>query len=228
MILYSKECMPVEFEIREFFNDGACADIYRFDDVALKVYKELCDFHLKMKKNNFELLKKIDAPCLVKLRDYYFKYKYSSMVFSRVYAYTMDFIEEEKFDILTCDKEFLLWIVARLDETIKKLSEYDIIMNDIKPKNLVMNSDGITFIDLDLYDKRRWNRYDAYTVNKAKIIALLNYIIRSESCTREMYIDELFINEDKDNTLLENIKKQLTEDNIINIAKSKMIKTKKR
>lgn len=228
MIVYSKECRPIEFRDRAFFNEGACAEIYKYDDIVLKVYKELCDFQLKMKKSNFELLKKIDAPSLVRLREYYFKYKYSSIFFSRVYAYTMDFIEEDKFDILTCDKKFLMYIVAKLDETIKKLSEYDIIMNDIKPKNIVMNSEGITFIDLDLYDKRRWDRYNAYRINKAKIIALLNYIIRSESYSQDMYIDELFINENKDNTLLEDIKKQLTEDNVINSVKRKKIEAKKR
>ena len=175
MILYTKGHEQIEFDDIDSINSGNCANIYRYNDTVLKVYKKSCNYHLKMKKINFDLLKKIDAPAFVKLKEYFFVKKISSYISKRLYAYTMEYIEEEKILLLERDKEFILYLVERLDESIKRLSFYDYILDDIKPKNLIINSSGITLNYLDLYDRRRWTNYSAYIINKARMIDLLNY-----------------------------------------------------
>lgn len=233
MILYTKDFKQVEFEERPIFDEGTCGYIYRYDDKVLKVYKDLCSFRYKLKRRNFNLLKKLDVPSLPKLDEFFFSFKMGSLFKERISAYTMNYIERNDFDILVCDKKFLYEMVYKLDYSIMKLSENDIVLYDIKRLNTILNDDGINLIDVDLYHKKdlfyMFYNSNVYNVNKALIIGLINQYIFYSAESRELpnaFDTLLFIKYDPNLTLTECVMNSLIEDNILNCIQSKLEKKK--
>jgi serine/threonine protein kinase len=227
MILYSKDYKPVEFEDKEPFDHGSCGYVYRYDDKVLKVFRSDCGFDYKMRKKYFNILKNLDAPSLVNLYDYFFKYKISPSFALIVHAYLMEYIEKDNTNILTCDRNYIVCMLEKIEKTIQELSDRDILIWDLKSQNFILNADGLNFIDLDLYRKRGFGyKNSSYIINKNRIIMLLNHLIMNALYKTELKIDYSFIKMDDSLRITENVMNNLTEDNFYYSIKSRQEKVK--
>lgn len=66
-------------------------------------------------------------------------------------GYTMKYYQDEEIDILTKPIEYTLDNLYRLNNSIKKLTDRNIIIDDMRDENCILDSSNITVIDIDLY-----------------------------------------------------------------------------
>ena len=219
MILYTKDFKKVEFDNTYYSNEGNCGYIFKYGNTVLKIYKELCDFRLKMKRSNFKLLKSLNAPCIVNLHDYYFKYKISPSFASRVYAYTMDYIPNNDIDILTCDRKFMEYMLTNIEKTIELMCQYDLVAYDVRRPNTILNNNGINLIDVDMFSKRSISCiHNSYRMNKLIFISLINDYIFHNSFEHDLENDYdviEMIRENPEYSFKENVMKYITEDSLL-------------
>lgn len=222
MILYSKNCPPVDPSKLEYFNEGNCAEIFYYYNLLMKIYKPDCNKKGKIKKSMFELLKTLNAPNIVKLQEYY---TYNNKYKPRADAYTSIPIKGTPISLLECDRKHLIELFTQLEETLKILAENDIILYDIHKKNIIINENGISLIDPDLFSERNFlYTYSTYTINKAKLVDLLNSLLYKEQFDKDETLVYYFIKKNDKNTLLEDIKNSLTENTFYESIKSKKLK----
>lgn len=141
-------------------------------------------------EKEFDILKNVDNPNIVKLLDYYYTDK-SGPHFG-IDAYTMKKVHSKKIDILGEDKNILLCYLSDLQKLAKILANKRICMQDTNGANLLFNSTGPVIIDLDLYYKKYIGfKSDLEKANKKAVLYYLNnYAINN-------YLS-LYENEDKD------------------------------
>ena len=225
MILYTKDSQQTDFSNYIYLKEGGCGKIYKYDDTILKVYKKDCNHHLKIKKQIFELLKAINAPCIVKLDNYYFSKKRILNPLTQIDAYTMEYIKEEQFNLIDCDKKFIIEIFTKLEQTIRELSFYDIVIDDINSKNIILNKNGITLIDPDLFFKKGFGyKCSAYRLNKIRILDYINLILTKKYYEKEEQFIYFYIEENIENTLIEDVQNSLTENTFYESMNSKKLK----
>ena len=178
MFLYSNEHEPLDVSGFKLINEGNCALIYTNGEIALKIYRFDCKYGNIMSKGMFELLKLLNIPGLVKLHKYYNNY---NGLFSRIFpmdAYSMDFIQDEHTDITNCDREFLVFCLKKLEETLICLSDNNVFLHDVHCHNIIINDNGVTIVDPDKF----WHSKNAswgnvYEHNKREMLYCLNHII---------------------------------------------------
>ena len=224
MILYSHKNPVIDSSRLEFFDEGGCAEVFFYYNLFLKIYKPNCDNHLKIKKYIFELLKVIDAPNIVKLIDCYFNIEEVS---SRIAAYTMNPVNGKKIDLMKCERNHLIELFKNLEVTLKLLSKYEIILDDLHKKNIIFTDDCITILDPDLFFKKNiFYNCDSYRLNKLKLIDFLNSYIYLQFLRTDNLFIYPFITEHRNNLLSDDISLSLTENTIYDSGLSKSLKIK--
>lgn len=152
----------------QYYSSGVCANVYKKDDIAFKVYNQDCKYRLYLSKKVFTLLKAIRARNIVELYDYYHE---SSSHFLPMDAYSMKFISGKDVDILHVSKDYLIDALEQLEETIRTLSDYKMVIFDSHHDNILFKEDGPTIIDPDqFYHSSLITKREAYERNKIRII----------------------------------------------------------
>lgn len=204
--LYDKYGICNEYTCKDnFFGEGSNGSIYKIDDATLlKIFKfgnhseRLLNMVSDMNLDNF--------------------YKIYTLLYNQngdFVGYLMKLYEEEYIDILTMPCEYTIDNLIRLKNSIKRLTDNNIRIYDMREGNTILDNSNITIIDIDLY--RIVDDYNhAYLKNENynslinlfreifyKSLCIYHYGIRSD----RLIIDSLF---SKDNNI-EDISKKLVK-----------------
>ena len=128
------------------------------DDTLLKVFTynkvgdKIIGEHYITKKD-FDILKSINNPNIVKLLDYY-SYEYNIKE-KRMDAYTMKKVHSKKIDLLSEEKAILLYYLADLQKLALDLTKEGFRMEDYdNGANLLFDSKGPVVVDVDYYSTK--------------------------------------------------------------------------
>ena len=234
MILYTKKNIELDTSDYEYISHGNCANIFRKKNEALKIYLNECKDIYRLKKGIFKLIKKLNDPNIVKLYEYYYKMSYNIYKVGSMDAYSMDYIENEQYNLIELEKKQLIDMVKSLDETIQKLSNKGIVLRDMKKDHLLLTNNRFLLIDPDMfYHSIILSRDNIYHVNKNYIISILNKIMYDEMNEGKLVENGkiknefpliLLIKQDMYSTLTDLVARALNE----NTLKDELLKKQKR
>lgn len=150
MVYYTEDGKRVKFDLKEedVIGKGVQSKVYKIS--AEKCLKKLFDDEY----GNYEILKLIRD---LKLSSYYIIY---DLLFNKkgsaLKAYTMKYYVSEEIDILTMPVDYTLYNFFSILDSIMILTENNVYVSDLHEDNVIMNSNGITVIDTDMYTKNRF------------------------------------------------------------------------
>ena len=178
--LYNKYKELKEFQNFEYFKSGKCANIYKKDDILLKIYNSHCKSQYYLKKKVFNLLKELNISNIATLYEYYYLYDKMNN-FVPMDAYTMKYIENDNINILDQPKEYLIDTVRNLEDTCLKLADNRIKMHDVHANNVILNNNGPTLIDVDTYNLYKLSSFKKiYLNNKLELLNFLKSRIKKD------------------------------------------------
>lgn len=222
MALYSNTNEIVDTKEFTYFDKGNCAKVYSNGEILLKVYNHDCDYRFFLKKNMFDLLKKLNLPSIVKLHDYYFYFTDWFHKFLSMDAYTMDLVKGDNIPLLDYDRTHLIEALKDLEETLEILSDNHIVLWDVNPRNIIISSNGITIIDPDQFFKSRFHsKKRIYESNKKELINCLNSTLFLETLKRENMVSTSFIINSKNSSFIDDVSNSLHDDTFYHSMKSK-------
>lgn len=129
-------------------NNDTLLKVFTYNNLGNKIIGE----HYITKKE-FDALKNIDNPNIVKLLDYY-SYNFNKKE-KRMDAYTMKKVHSKKLDLLSEEKTILLYYLSDLQKLAKDLTNAGFRMEDYQNgANLLFNNSGPVVIDIDYYSTR--------------------------------------------------------------------------
>lgn len=224
-----------------YISRGSNASVWKFksktdnslENMAFKVffdhaYKNCLNFQ------TYEKLKKLPLKNIIKPNDIYYKLDNTFKSEKDFDAYTMLYLEEKK-DILLSEisLDYLLENINSLENDIKILTEYNILMHDIKAKNSIICSkdcklyiidvdmflctDGIDLSDINIY-------FSNYKVRKFNNLKENMYMLLSLIKAHFLYdIDKLPLNDNEKCRLRNFLYCYFVPDNIGNESISNMV-----
>ena len=171
----------------QYYSSGECANVYRKDDIAFKIYNYECKYRLHLSRKVFEILKTIKTSGLVELMDYYHD---SNSYLLPMDAYSMKFIGGKDVELVTAPRDYLSDVLSQLDETIKKLSDRKIVIFDTNCENILFKENGATIIDPDQFFHPRFlSKNTIYEINKQRVIEyFISTILNEMKSRREIYL----------------------------------------
>ena len=229
-ILFDKNRKETVFEGFCYYNAGNCAMIFKKNNILLKVYKSNCTYRYYLPKKVFYKLQDLDISNIVKLYDYYY---FDSSKIGRIFpmeAYTMEYVNNDKLNIIYQNKEYLLKTIYLLEKAIYKLSINKVGVNDAHHSNIIFNKEGATLIDVDLYTINNLISFKKILLyNQEKILyfirsKIINELEKENYNIKKFEINNLFNIDLRHKSLSEEIDDMFTEDNLINSIKRKCYK----
>lgn len=197
MYLYDKEGQKVNIKPVKELGSGIQGKVYLLsDNTCIKVFSGV--------KNDYriiELIKKLNLNGFYSIYDLYYDKS------SKFKGYTMSYHNKEDIDIITEPTEYTLDNLEKLYKSISKLTELGVIATDLHTDNVIMNKEGITVIDADLYDK-------TVLYNNEKLMQKnINAVF---SLFRQLYLGSIDSNTSEYNPLYSNTIISLFNHNIAN------------
>lgn len=147
MVYYTEDGKRVKFDLKEenVIGRGGQSKVYKISEE--KCLKKLFGF------GNYEILKLIRD---LKLPSYYIIYDLLFNKRSILKAYIIEYYVSEEIDILTMPVDYTLYNFFSILDSVMVLTENNVYVSDLHEDNVIMNSNGITVIDTDLYTKNRF------------------------------------------------------------------------
>lgn len=222
MPYYSSKNIMLDTEKFEYFDQGGCANIYRNDDILLKIYNYECKYKHYLSKAMFRTIKNSDIPNMVKLLDYYHRHTGKVERLKPMDAYTMEMVKGNKVNLLEQKRDYLKDIIDQLEDTIERLVELKIVIEDPTSHNIIFTDNGVTIIDPDQFIRVPFftNNF-LYSCNKEKMITYLNKTIedkRKTECVKHIYCGY-------NSSLTKDFNDFLTEETIEETIKKKVYKS---
>lgn len=216
MIYYSSNNEPLIADDYTCFNNGGTSVIYKKGDELFKVYKNDAPYKSRIKKNMFEYIRQSNIPNLVKLIDFYFEIEGILNKILPIDAYTMEQISGEMIELLTADKQYIELILNQLEETLEKLSEYKIIIEDSHKGNIIFNKNGVHIIDLDSFwhSKIIYTKKEIYYLNKCRLLYSISAKINSELEKEKSLKRVVVFKWNRNTSITEDFSDFLTEDTL--------------
>lgn len=158
MEVYTIDKKKYSFNTKLLFNQGFFGKIYLTkDNKCLKIFKEPIkrDDIKDFEEDTYNEIRSL------KLKNFYELYDlYYDKTLTQILGYLSKYYQEEDADILTMPTDYTLDNLCSLYNSFKTLSEHNICTNDIHSGNVIMNGNGITIIDVDLYYKCSYETSD--------------------------------------------------------------------
>ena len=130
------------FHLGKPFAHGSCGNVYRInDDTCLKLFGEDAYYN----EDAFEIMMNMN------LKNFYKVYKMLYDDCHEFVAYTMKYYDFEDIDILMMSMSYILDNFYGLFESFTKLSDKNILIQDLHGSNIIVNRNAITIIDTDMY-----------------------------------------------------------------------------
>ena len=124
------------------FEHGSCGNIYKISyDTCLKWFNE--DSYCN--EEAFEMLMDMD------LKNFYKVYKMLYDIYHDFVAYIMKYYDSEDIDFLTMPMSYILDNFYDLFESVVKISDKNILIQDLHDGNVITNKNQIIVIDVDMY-----------------------------------------------------------------------------
>ena len=145
----------------ELIGSGSFGEVYKCDDLAIKIYDSAtydCDnIHIDI----FEDLRDIDLPGFLKLVDYSTvmcrkeklskKRDYNVDEKEVINAYSSKFIEASKEKMIDKPIEYTLNTLYEFKKVLDELNKRKILISDPHNENVIINDNNLVIIDPDLY-----------------------------------------------------------------------------
>ena len=205
-VVYTDDDTKYEIYGYKYFNSGGCANVFKRDNIALKIYDLDCCFRDIMKKKIFKYLRELDIPNIVKLYNYY--YLTMGQRFNRMLpmdCYTMEYIDDNEKRLVDSNKEYLTDI----------LIEHKILIFDAHENNILFTENGVTILDPDMFYVRRFMSEDKIKEHNTSmmfkyITKKINFEMKGDITTRPIFSHSF----EQDKGLKEGILSAITEDTI--------------
>lgn len=174
MYLYTEEGRRKNYKTTDIIGGEQYGTIYKLsNEECLKIYKR------NKNEINIDILKFIKR---LYLKRYYEIYELLYDRNKNFKAHTMRYYEKEEIDVLTEPIDYTLSSLFEILDSVNTLTQNNILINDMHTGNAIINSDGITIIDVDLYT---FNRFYSENGLKIKNISALMYLIH------EIYLEAI-------------------------------------
>lgn len=142
LCFYDKEGKLLIFNFDHRIDCGSCGNIYKINnEVCLKRFDKDAYYN----EDAFEIVINMN------LENFYKVYE---MLYDREQefaGYIMKYYQAENIDILTMPISWTLDNFYGLYDSIDKLTKKNILVEDLHDGNVIVNKDGITVIDIDMY-----------------------------------------------------------------------------
>lgn len=174
MILYDKKGNRVNFNTEDKIGGRTHGNVYKISDTeCIKVYK-------KSSEVDIEILKLIKS---LYLRNYYeiLELYYSrSNIFKAVKT---TYYQKQNIDILTMPTNYTLDNLFNISLSINTLTKNNVLVEDSHSENVIMDSNKITIIDVDLYSFNRFRTAKELKIKNLERLAYLFKEIYTEAIT---------------------------------------------
>lgn len=177
----------------EEINHGECATIYRYNEkLCFKYYDRGKTFpRTTLNAYIYEDLKKFKHSNLVNIKKLLYKEKNYKYI---VNAYLLSYYREKYEDFLEVPTEYLLYNIEEIFKLLKKISEFNIRVHDLKRENIILADKNIVLIDPDMWDYDYSNyKKEIEKLNINNIIAMFNDI--TEESLKKYHLDFLIKND---------------------------------
>ena len=222
MPYYSSKNIVLDTQKFNYYDEGGCSTIYKKDDTLLKIYNYECKYRYYLSKKMFLLLKTVNIPNLVKLKDYYHRYNGRIDRLLPMDAYTMEFVKGKKINLLDQNRDYLNYIINELEDTLDELSKNKVILEDPSSHNIIFTEKGVTIIDPDQFIRVPvLSRKELYRINKTKIIQYINKTIEAKRETENVR----YIYSDYNSSLTKDFNDFLTGETINETIQKKVYKS---
>lgn len=165
------------------FAHGACANLYKYDEIIYKKYYRYIKENLRMSKELFKIVKELNNEHTYKLLEIYLN------EIDETVAYTYYYIEKNNIDLLTIPSEYIIKNYFEMKQLVDILTDYQVELKDIKKDNTIITNDSIIFIDMDCFKITKENKDK---LKKKNIEEFNNYfkrlLIENESYKKEYLI----------------------------------------
>lgn len=129
-------------------NNDTILKVFTYNNVGNKI---IGDHYIT--KKEFDVLKSINNPNIVKLLDYY-SYEFNKKE-KRMDAYTMKKVHSKKIDLLSEEKAIILYYLSELQKLAQDLTNAGFRMEDYQNgANLLFDNKGPVVVDIDYYSTR--------------------------------------------------------------------------
>ncbi len=180
----------INYTVDKSINGGNCGRIFKLDENTLLKYFIRGEYD----EAAFKTIMNMNLDNFYKI----YKLLYNSE--GKFVGYTMKSYKDENIDILTMPTDYTLDNLIKLSNSVKRLSDNNILINDMREGNSVMDSNNITIIDIDLYKKvNNIDIYDLSNLNKKYLFHLFAGLYFKSLCTYHdafksdnLVIDSLF------------------------------------
>lgn len=191
MRLYDSNGEVVSFSTKEKVGEGIIySNIYRVsEEECIKIFKSTSD---ELTLEILSLIRSLNLPGFYSIHDFYFD---KNKDFK---AYTMKYYQKEDIDILTMPTDYTLSNLYAIYNAIERLTDENVVVDDLHSGNVVLNRDGITVIDADLYYQLlNAERYKLECKNLLALIYLFKDLYFDSldsfhgSCDTSIYMDSI-------------------------------------
>lgn len=189
----------IKNEELSYINKGANASVWKYRKMAFKIFFEDSYRHC-LTYQTYERMKDLPLKNMIKAIDVYFKDDKSMEERKNFDAYLMNYLEENLCFLLSdFPLDSLLENIFYLEKDIEIITDYHILMSDVKPKNSIIcnNSDMQLYItDVDKFSCQdqmkvstllRKNRLMLLYLIKSHFIKDLSNISLSEEKKQQIY-----------------------------------------
>lgn len=166
--LYNSLGKKIIYNNDETIDSGAYATTYKGqNNLCIKVWNS--DGLGTLDCNTFKYIKKLNLPNYYYLRSMLYSSRKEAILRRNPCGYYYPYIKSEDIDILTMPVSYTLDNLDGLFRSICILTSRNIRCIDLQAENVILNKEGITAIDIDLYSRncelsmdllKKYNFYD--------------------------------------------------------------------
>lgn len=144
--LYDEKNNKVIYNVGAPFDRGSYGVIYKInDDACLK------NFYYG---NVFETLNVMKDIRNLNLDNFYKIYDFLFDNNGDFCGYTMKYYQDENIDIMTMPTDYLINNLRTITNSVKRLTDKQICVIDLREHNVIMDKNNIIVIDVDLYNRK--------------------------------------------------------------------------
>lgn len=167
MYLYNSNGKRIRYDLASRIGGEAYGNIYKLsDEECLKVYKGKPDI---INKEILEYIKKLNLKRFYEIHELLYNKN------NQFKAHTMKYYLPEEIDILTEPIDYTLSNIFNILDSVNTLTQNNILICDMHTGNIIINNDGITIIDTDLYT---FNKFYVESTLRFKNISALQYLFQ--------------------------------------------------
>lgn len=195
MIAYTEDKKRHSLDTDNFIDEGEYGRVYLTgDNRCLKIFKE--SISRKDKKSFdedvFNIIRELKPKNIYTLGDLYY-----NKSLTRILGYLSEYYSKEDINILTMPVDYTFDSLCSLYDSFSLLSKYKVCVDDVTTLNVILNSNGITIIDIDSYYKDNKNteksilKNNLYTLGELFACIYINSLTEIDAGKRARMTDKI-------------------------------------